>query len=89
MSRHDIDIPIYALTTSASTSRRLALYRNVQPLHFQVSNDRDAALTLAERTLLDQGLVKRGDLIVVTVGEPMNQPGGTNSLKVVRVGEHA
>jgi pyruvate kinase len=61
----------------------------VQPLHFQVSNDRDAALTLAERTLLDQGLVKRGDLIVVTVGEPMNQPGGTNSLKVVRVGEHA
>ena len=88
MSRHDIDIPIYALTTSASTSRRLALYRNVQSLHFQVSDDRDRALALAERTLLDQGLVKRGDLIVVTVGEPMNQPGGTNSLKVLRVGEH-
>ena len=89
MSRHDIDIPIYALTPSLSTSRRLSLYRNVHPLHFPMSDDRDAALAAAERRLLDQGVVKRGDLIVITVGEPMNQPGGTNTLKIVRVGEHA
>ncbi|MGZ9060244.1 MAG: pyruvate kinase alpha/beta domain-containing protein, partial [Burkholderiaceae bacterium] len=41
----------------------------------------------AERLLLDKELVKRGDLIVLTVGEPMGQPGGTNALKIVRVGE--
>ena len=29
------------------------------------------------------------DLIVLTVGEPMGQAGGTNTLKIVRVGEHA
>ena len=32
MSRHNIDIPIYALTPSVTTQRRLALYRNVRPL---------------------------------------------------------
>ncbi len=87
MSRHDIDVPIFALTPNVSTARRLALYRNVRPLHFQVHTDRDESLAAAERLLLDKELVKRGDLIVLTVGEPMGQPGGTNALKIVRVGE--
>ncbi|HJW53589.1 MAG TPA: pyruvate kinase [Burkholderiaceae bacterium] len=89
MSRHDVDVPIYALTPIAATARRLALYRNVRPLHFTALADRDDALASAERVLLDKGVVKRGDLIVLTVGEPMGQAGGTNTLKIVRVGEHA
>jgi pyruvate kinase len=89
MSRHDVDIPIYALTPSAATARRLALYRNVRPLYFATSPDRDASLAAAERLLLDKGVVRRGDLVVLTVGEPMGQAGGTNTLKIVRVGEHA
>jgi pyruvate kinase len=89
MSRHDVDIPIYALTPSAATARRLALYRNVRPLHFDAGTDSDTALAAAERLLLDKGVVKRGDLIVITIGEPMGQAGGTNTLKIVRVGEHA
>ncbi len=89
MSRHDVDIPIYALTPSESTQRRLSLYRNVHPVFMGRSQDREGALRAAERILLEQGAVKRGDLIVLTVGEPMGQPGGTNALKIVRVGEHA
>ncbi|GAB4481515.1 MAG: pyruvate kinase [Burkholderiaceae bacterium] len=86
MSRHDIDIPIYALTPSVATQRRLALYRNVRPLHFPTGHERDAALAAAEKLLLDQGRVQPGDLIVLTCGEPMGQAGGTNTLKIVRVG---
>ena len=89
MSRHDVDIPIYALTPSPATSRKLALYRNVHPLLLPKTDDRDVSLAQAERLLLAHGCVKRGDLIVLTVGEPMGQPGGTNTLKIVRVGEHA
>jgi pyruvate kinase len=89
MSRHDVDVPIYALTPSAATARRLALYRNVHPLHFTMIDDRDAALANAERMLLEKSVVRRGDLVVLTVGEPMGQAGGTNTLKIVRVGEHA
>ncbi len=88
MSRHDIDIPIYALTPSVATQRRLALYRNVRPLHFPTGQERDAALAAAEKLLLDLGRVQRGDLIVLTCGEPMGQAGGTNTLKIVRVGGH-
>ncbi|MEF9996129.1 MAG: pyruvate kinase, partial [Burkholderiaceae bacterium] len=86
MSRHDVDLPIYALTPSVATRRRLALYRNVRPLHFQPASDRDLALADAERLLRDQGVVARDDLVVITVGEPMGQAGGTNTLKIVRIG---
>jgi pyruvate kinase len=89
MSRHDIDVPIYALTPSVATQRRLALYRNVRPLHFPITDDRDRALAAAERLLLQHASVQAGDLIVLTCGEPMGQPGGTNTLKIVRVGEAA
>ncbi len=88
MSRHDVDIPIYALTPSVTTQRRLALYRNVRPLPFPISDERDKALSAAELLLLEQSRVNRGDLIVLTCGEPMGQPGGTNTMKIVRVGEH-
>lgn len=86
MSRHDVDIPIYAMTPRNSTQRKLALYRNVIPLELEQSADRDMVLTAAEGLLLQRGLVAPGDLVVLTVGEPMGQAGGTNSLKIVRVG---
>ena len=31
---------------------------------------------------------RKGDLIVLTIGEPIGCAGGTNTLKIVRVGEH-
>ena len=42
-----------------------------------------------EETGLYPELVARGDLIVITIGEPIGKAGGTNSMKIVRVGEHA
>jgi pyruvate kinase len=38
--------------------------------------------------LVSAGLVQKGDLIVVAFGEPIGAPGGTNTMKIVRVGEH-
>jgi pyruvate kinase len=87
MSRHDVNMPIYALTPTLATQRRLALYRNVQPVFFPMQDDREVALASAERLLVEQGRIEKGDLIVVTCGEPMGQPGGTNSLTIVRVGQ--
>lgn len=88
MSRHDVDVPIYALTPSVHTQRRLALFRNVHPLCQVFTQDRDEALAQAEKLLLEKAVVQRGDLIVLTCGEPMGQSGGTNALKIVRAGEH-
>jgi pyruvate kinase len=89
MSRHDIDVPIYAMTPSVATQRRLALYRNVHPLHIPPMTDRKEAFIAVERRLFEHGRVKRGDLIVLTCGEPMGHSGGTNALNIIRVGEHS
>ncbi|TNE97489.1 MAG: pyruvate kinase, partial [Gammaproteobacteria bacterium] len=36
--------------------------------------------------LVSQGVVKEGDLVVVTKGDYVNAQGGTNTMKIVRVG---
>lgn len=85
MSRHDIRVPIYALTPHLATQRRMALYRNVRPLLMDTSADRDTALEQAEGHLLRRNIVQSGDVYAITCGEPMGAPGGTNMLKICRV----
>ncbi|TAG33076.1 MAG: pyruvate kinase [Polaromonas sp.] len=85
MSRHDIRVPIYALTPRVSTQRKMTLYRNVRPLLMDTSIDRDTALVQAEGHLLIRKIVQSGDVYAITCGEPMGAPGGTNMLKVCRV----
>lgn len=88
MSRHNIDVPIFAITPSVATQRKAALYRNVHTLELAQSNDRDEVLKAAQNLLLSKGVVKNGDMIVVTWGEPMGQVGGTNALKIMKIGEY-
>ena len=88
MSRHNCGCPIYALTPEVTSQRKMALYRNVRPLFFEHGHDRDVVLRSAEDLLVESGRVQHGDLIVLTNGEPMGKSGGTNTMKIVRVGEH-
>ena len=88
MSRHNCGCPIFALTPKIDTQRKMALYRNVRPLFLAQSSDRDDVLLAAEDLLVAKGQVKPGDLIVLTIGEPMGKSGGTNTMKIVKVGEH-
>ena len=87
MSRHKGGVPIYALTPTAASARKMALYRNVRPLMLDPSDDRDDAMLMAEDLLSRNGIVSAGDDIVLTVGEPMGKSGGTNTLKIVKVGK--
>jgi pyruvate kinase len=88
MSRHNCGCPIFALTPKVETQRRMALLRNVTSLFLKQSTDRDEALRAAEDLLLTHSHVQRGDMIVLTIGEPMGKSGGTNTMKIVRVGDH-
>jgi pyruvate kinase len=84
MSRHIVRTPIYAMTPNLATQRRMTLYRNVRPLLMETNVDRDNALADAEAHLKKRGIVQAGDVYAITVGEPMGQPGGTNTLKICR-----
>lgn len=89
MSRVNGGLPIYALTPETSARNQMTLFREVYPLLMpQAHLDRDQLLWDAEQVLLDQGVVERGDLLVLTIGEPIGLSGGTNTLKIVKVGEH-
>jgi len=90
MSRVNTDVPIYALTGVTETRRKLTLYRGVYPYRFEPdTTDRDEVLLAAEDELRNRGAVVDGDLIALTIGEPIGKSGGTNTLKIVKVGEHA
>jgi len=87
MSRLNCGVPIYALTAQTATRYRCALYRDVYPLMVKyVGHDREELLAEAEKALVESGAVKDGDLIVLTIGEPIGKSGGTNTMKIVKVG---
>ena len=89
MSRLNCGVPIYALTSQTATRYRTALLRGVYPLMVKfVGTDREELLREAEKVLVENKVVKEGDLIVLTIGEPIGKAGGTNTMKIVRVGEH-
>jgi len=89
MSRLNCGVPIYALTSQTTTRYRCALFRDVFPLMVKyVGHDREELLQEAERALVASKMVKEGDLIVLTIGEPIGKAGGTNTMKIVKVGEH-
>jgi pyruvate kinase len=89
MSRLNCGVPIYALTSQTATRYRCALFRDVYPLMVKyVGHDREELLAEAEKTLFHNKVVKEGDLIVLTIGEPIGKAGGTNTMKIVKVGEH-
>jgi pyruvate kinase len=89
LSRSNTTVPIFALSSEKDTRRKLTLFRGVYPYPFeQNSNDRELILHNAEEELRIRNVLHDGDLILLTIGEPIGKSGGTNTLKIVKVGEH-
>ncbi|MBI5449822.1 MAG: pyruvate kinase [Gammaproteobacteria bacterium] len=88
MSRISSGIPIYALTRHEATRRKVTLYRGVYPIAFDLSSSSHVEVnqeTVGE--LLKRGLVKEGDMVIITKGDLMGVHGGTNTMKVLRAGD--
>ena len=89
MSRLNSGVPIYALTPEEGTLTKTALMRDVRPFTLAYEgHDREKLMSAAERVLLDNGVAQVGDIVVITMGEPIGQSGGTNTMKIVKLGEH-
>ena len=88
LSRVRSAVPIFALSPLRDSLRRMALYRGVSPVaHDFPSADVEEALVGGVRLLVAQGYIKVGDRIILTMGEHTGDEGGTNSLRLVQVGE--
>ncbi|HET6656204.1 MAG TPA: pyruvate kinase [Gammaproteobacteria bacterium] len=88
MSRMRSGIPIYAMTRHDTTRRRVTLYRGVYPVRFDVAHGNpDHVLQAAAEELQRLGDVQAGDIAIFTKGDMTGVSGGTNSMKIMRVGE--
>ena len=88
MSRISSSIPIYALTTNASTQTRVTLYRGVYTVPFEgrLESSYEVNRAVVEK-LIEQQKVDEGDLVIITKGDMFGVASGTNSMKIVRVGD--
>lgn len=88
MSRLNSSIPIYAMTAHAKTCQKVTLLRGVHPISFKVDTMSHAVLNKAAIEELEaRGLVLRGDLVILTKGDLTGVPGGTNAMKIIRIGD--
>lgn len=86
MSRVRSSIPIYGLSRHATTQRRMALYRGVYPIPFDATHiDRRVLNKEAANELVKRGILKTGDLVIITKGDLIGVHGRTNSLKIFTV----
>jgi pyruvate kinase len=89
MSRIRSGIPIYALTRHVDTRRKVTLYRGVYPVSFDVTSTDHAEVNReAIDELMRRGAVRDDDLVIITKGDLVGVHGGTNAMKIIRVGEH-
>jgi len=89
MSRISSGIPIYAMAQHRSVRRKVTLFRGVYPVKFHVTTKN--AQTINEsiiEKLLQCNAVEDGDVVIITKGDASGIEGHTNTLKIIRVGDH-
>ncbi|MDB3869544.1 pyruvate kinase [Candidatus Thioglobus sp.] len=89
MSRISSGISIYAMSDDIRTLRKVTLYRGVYPCGI----DKDTCSDWSDvnqkviDTLTQKSVVEDGDLVVLTKGMYKDKSGGTNMMKILRVGD--
>ncbi len=73
--------PILAMTPLEKTYRRLELVWGVVPFLSETIKDTDEMIDRAFKIALQSGIVKRGQIVVITAGVPVGVPGTTNLIK--------
>jgi pyruvate kinase len=87
LSRVQSPVPIFALSPSARSRRRMALYRNVYPVAHDPQGDAmDPVLMEGLRLLWRQGAIAAGDRVILTMGQNLGNQGGTNTMRLIKLG---
>ncbi|MFQ5736347.1 MAG: pyruvate kinase [Thermodesulfobacteriota bacterium] len=86
MSKLRPTAPIVAFTSRERTCRRLALIWGVQPFRIDYGEHTDEMICRGEAALLDNGLARLGDTIVILSGTKFGMRGATNMMKIDWIG---
>jgi pyruvate kinase len=86
VSRYRPRVPIIAFSPEAVTRRRMALVWGVMPKDIEDTRKIDNLAAVAEKRLLRERLVRKGDVIGIVAGTPMGIRGTTNFMKFHVIG---
>jgi len=86
VSRYRPLVPIVAFSPVAETRRRMALIWGVMPRNISDVRKIDGLAAIAEKRLLEERLVRKGDVIGIVAGTPMGVRGTTNFMKFHVIG---
>ncbi|HYA26753.1 MAG TPA: pyruvate kinase [Thermodesulfovibrionales bacterium] len=81
--------PIVALTPRNDVLKKMCIYWGVSPLLLRPFSGTDRMMLEVERSLLSEGLARKGDRIVITASTPVLGSGKTNLMKLHTLGEGA
>ncbi len=87
VSKYRPNLPIYAMTPNEEVKRRMSLYSGVRAVRVTNYDSTELQVMAVEQAALKAGVVKTGDVTVITMGSPVRQSGTTNLLKVHLIGE--
>lgn len=83
VSSYRSDIPVFAICNDPSTFRQLAAVWGVHPVLWEEPEVSYESLTaFGKRSVLDTGMGRPGDSVVVTAGVPFHTSGSTNTMRV-------
>ncbi|AIF51114.1 pyruvate kinase [Pelosinus sp. UFO1] len=86
VSKYRPQAHIAAVTPNEKTMRRMMLFWGVQPIMGVATKNSDEMVQNAMNRAVEHGVVKEGDLVVVTAGVPVGMSGTTNMIRVHVVG---
>ncbi len=82
IARHRPRTPIFAVTMTEETNRRLALVWGVESVVVDAEPTTEAMVGASLKSAKRHGVVKEGDLVVITAGVPVGLSGRTNMVQV-------
>ena len=89
MSRISSNIAIFAMSDNYKTLKKVTIYRGVYPCYIDKTSadDWNHVNTHVIENLEDKSQVEKGDIVIVTKGMHKDKSGGTNLMKISRVGD--
>jgi pyruvate kinase len=87
VSKYRPSTPIIALTPEQITYNQLSLSWGVKPVLIPPVYTAEDMLMSIEKTVLEEGLLKLGDRVVITSGIPIGKSGTTSLIKVHSIGQ--
>jgi len=86
VSKYRPRAPIVAFSPMQEARRRLSLLWGVLPRTIKRVHDIDQLSKVAEARLIEEHLVKHGDIVGIIAGTPLGTTGSTNLMRLIRIG---